>query len=98
MWFRGQLKAAYDERGFEGFLRTDIELLKEQSKQRYISPVFLAMDYAVLGENDAALTWLEKAAEERSSWLAELGLDPVWDKLRSDPRFSDLMRRVGLPQ
>jgi len=56
------------------------------------------MDYAMIGEKELALAWLSKAYEERSSWLTEIGVDPVWDDLRDDPRFQDLLRRIGLPQ
>jgi hypothetical protein len=51
-----------------------------------------------LGENDQALNWLEKAYEERFNRLAYLRRKPVWDPLRSDPRFVDLLRRINLPQ
>jgi len=56
------------------------------------------MDYSSLHEKNRAFEWLEKAYQERSGWLLELKIDPVWDPLRSDPRFQDLMRRVGIPQ
>jgi hypothetical protein len=48
-----------------------------------------------LGENDQAFEWLQKACEERSSWLIWLKVDPRLDSLRTDPRFMDLVRRVG---
>ena len=53
------------------------------------------MQYANLGDNEQALVWLEKAFEERHSWLGELEVEPTWDNLRSDPRFQNLMQRVG---
>jgi DNA-binding winged helix-turn-helix (wHTH) protein/TolB-like protein/Tfp pilus assembly protein PilF len=72
--------------------------LQVVSKQRYVSPLYIAMVYATLGENDQAFAWLEKAYDEHSCWLIELGIESCWDKIRSDPRFTDLLRRVGLPQ
>jgi len=72
--------------------------LKESSKQGYISPYSIAAIHAALGEKDQAFIWLEKAYEERSGWLIWLRAEPISDPLRSDPRFQDLLRRVGLPQ
>ena len=56
------------------------------------------MIYAGLDEKDEAFAWLEKAYQERSWWLVWIKMEPMVDNLRSDSRFKDLMRRVGLPQ
>lgn len=71
--------------------------LEKLSAQRYISPYHVAMIYAGLGDKDKALVLLARAYDERSRRLVFLGINPVWDSLRSDPRFQDLVRRVGLP-
>jgi hypothetical protein len=55
-----------------------------------------AIIYAGLGQRDQAFEWLEKPYKERSSWLAYLKADPRLDPLRSDPRFQELLLRVGL--
>jgi TolB-like protein/Tfp pilus assembly protein PilF len=73
-----------------------INKLIAQSKQRYISPYWIAMIYACLGEKDQAFKWLNKAFEERSSGLVWLKVEPKLDRLRSDPRFFELLRRIGL--
>jgi len=91
------LRDAYKQSGINGYLRKHIELLQEESKKRYVSPYFIAFDYAVMGEKDGAFELLDKAYNERSSWLVELGVDPIWDQLRSDPRYADLLRRIGFP-
>jgi hypothetical protein len=52
--------------------------------------------YIGLGDKDQAFVWLEKAFQERSNALVWLKVWPLWDPLRSDPRFDDLLRRVGL--
>jgi hypothetical protein len=63
------------------------------------SPVDLAFDYAQAGEKDKAFEWLEKAYQAREGEeLTLLAVDPVWNNLHGDPRFSDLLRRIGLPQ
>ena len=52
--------------------------------------------YALLGDNDSALEWLEKAYEERHLQLNRIGISPLFDPLRSDPRFKELLKKVGL--
>jgi serine/threonine-protein kinase len=74
-----------------------LEQLEELSKHRYVSASSLAVICAGLGDKVAALTWLEKAYEEHAFDLSILKLDPVFDGLRSDPRFRDLVRRLNLP-
>jgi eukaryotic-like serine/threonine-protein kinase len=91
------LKAAFRKAGMRGFWRKEIELRKEQAKRRYVSPIWAARSYALLGEKDQAFEWLEQAYRERDNWLVMLKVFPWWDGLRSDPRFTDLVRRVGLP-
>jgi hypothetical protein len=49
-----------------------------------------------MGEKDQAFEWLDKAYEERSPWLIHLRVDPRFETLHSDPRFTNLVRRVGL--
>jgi eukaryotic-like serine/threonine-protein kinase len=71
--------------------------LEEQSKHRYISPHHFAIVYVGLGEKDQALDWLYKAYDLGEDAMAFLEVDPTWDSLRSDPRFKELLRRVGLP-
>ena len=70
--------------------------LKHRSAQEYVSAYSIAMVYAGLGEKDQALAWLEKAHEERAFQLQDLAVEPRWDDLRSEARFADLVRRVGL--
>jgi hypothetical protein len=52
--------------------------------------------YALLGDKDQALQWLEKAYDEHSTYLNFLKGQPIWDDLRSDPRFTELLRRMNL--
>jgi serine/threonine-protein kinase len=82
--------------GKQAEARKTIAELKELSSKRYVTAYDIAIIYAGLGENDQAFEWLDKALEERSSWLPYLGIEPRIDELRSDPRFKALLERVGL--
>jgi DNA-binding winged helix-turn-helix (wHTH) protein/TolB-like protein/tetratricopeptide (TPR) repeat protein len=72
---------------------------KQLYKQRQGSPYDIAIIYAGLRDKDQAFTWLEESYREHSRLLVSgLKVNPMWDRLRSDPRFADLSRRMGLPQ
>jgi TolB-like protein/Tfp pilus assembly protein PilF len=93
--FLGHAFAASGQR--DEALKT-LNQLTEISRQRYVSAYSVAMVYAELGEKDQALNWLEKGYQERATKMAFLKIDPFFDNLRSDPRFADLVRRVGVSQ
>ena len=71
--------------------------LLERARQSYVSPFDIALIYAALGEKDTAFAWMAKAVAERSTWLVYSKWEPRLDPLRSDPRFQDLLHRIGLP-
>jgi len=75
-----------------------IAWLQAESNKRYAPPLHIALIYATLGDGDKAFTWLEKAYDEHSCWLINLKIEAGWDKIRSDPRFDNLLGRVGLPK
>ena len=89
---------AYAVSGRRGEAEKVLDELRKRSKQRYVSSYVIATIYVGLDEKDQAFAWLEKAYEERASFLIFLKVDPRLDSLRSDARFADLLRRVGLPQ
>jgi adenylate cyclase len=73
-----------------------IEELRQESLQRFISPFYPAIIYLGLGDRERALGGLEKAYEARSNWLATLKMDRIFDPLRSEPRFIELLKKVHL--
>ena len=73
-----------------------LEELKELRKQRYIPGIYFAAICAGLRDKDQAFVWLEKCYEERSDGLTYLKVERLFDPLRSDPRFADLLRRMNL--
>jgi tetratricopeptide (TPR) repeat protein len=78
-----------------------LEILKEvlrRSKQNYVSAYDVACIYKGLGQTEKTYEWLEKAYQERSFFLLMVKVDPVFESLRSDPRFQDLLRRMNFPE
>jgi TolB-like protein/DNA-binding winged helix-turn-helix (wHTH) protein/Tfp pilus assembly protein PilF len=74
-----------------------LDKLNDLSKQKYVSPVFMAKIYSGLREKDKAFDWLEKAYDDHS--IVSVGYiktNPMFDPLRSDPRFANLLRRTNL--
>jgi TolB-like protein/Tfp pilus assembly protein PilF len=74
--------------------RKTLAFMEEAAKYAYVSSIHFAVLHAQLGQNDEAFAWLVKAFEERQPWLGQLQFDPQFEPLRSDPRFSDLIRRI----
>ena len=70
--------------------------LETNSSKRYVSPYGLAQIYAALNDRERTLKWLQVAYNDRAIWMGYLAVDPAFDRYRSDPRFQELLRRVGL--
>ncbi len=89
---------AYARVGKRGEALDVLKRLEEVSKERYVSPYTRAILYTGLGETEQAFEWLDKAFKERCLWAVHtpLAVDPIFDPLRSDPRFSALLKKVGL--
>jgi len=74
-----------------------LDQVKQMSKERYVSPYFLASGYASLGDRDQTFEWLEKAYQAYShDALGFMDIDPSFDQYHSDPQYQDLKRRLGL--
>jgi TolB-like protein/Tfp pilus assembly protein PilF len=74
-----------------------IQELSERAKRERIDPGFISWIYIALGDKDQAFAWLEKARQERAGQISWVKVEPKLDPLRSDPRFTELLRRLGLP-
>jgi TolB-like protein/Flp pilus assembly protein TadD len=94
---RGYLGHVYAKAGRGADAKRMLQELKVLSEERYVSAYCIAMIYAGLNDKDAAFELLEKAYSARASALAQLAVDPVFDGLRSDQRFKDLLKRMNLP-
>jgi tetratricopeptide (TPR) repeat protein len=86
----------YSKSGYNGVLRGWLDGMTELSKHGYVSSYDIAQIYARLGEKEKTLIWLEKAYDEHDSGLVSLGVDPLFDSVRSDARFHALLKRLRL--
>jgi hypothetical protein len=86
--------------GWPGALHKAIEvvLAQRQAKTSYVSPYLIAQLYADLGDKEHAFEWLNTAYHERDGFLSGLPTDFLFDSLHSDPRYAELVRKIGLPQ
>ena len=93
----GALVAAYAASGREQEANEALRQLQHLWANSFVSPVEFVYAYAGLGRKSDALDWLEKAYEERSVWVSWLKVDPMWDPLRSNPRFQALYQKMNFP-
>ncbi len=89
-----QLGYAYALEGRKAEAQKVLDQLNGRSKQKYVSALSRTIIYVGLGEKDKAFEWLEMSYEERS--IGAFKVNPIYDPLRSDPRFTDLLRRMNL--
>jgi tetratricopeptide (TPR) repeat protein len=89
---------AYARGGHKGEALDFLQKLGALSKEQYVSPYNVAVLYIGLGDKDRAIEWLERAVQERSGLLVYVNVEPVFDPLRSDPRFQSLLRHMNFPK
>jgi TolB-like protein/DNA-binding winged helix-turn-helix (wHTH) protein len=93
------LARSYSEGDYRSALRAwQIGMEREIANHQPIPSLWMAFIYSALDDRDNAFRWLDKALENRSWCILYLKDDPIWDPIRSDPRFRDILHRVGLPQ
>jgi len=88
---------AYAQSGDRVEAQKILKELNTRSTQTYVQPIWIAVIHAALGNKEEAFPWLRKAVGDRSVWLIYLKVDPIFDSLRTDARFADVARQVGLP-
>jgi tetratricopeptide (TPR) repeat protein len=82
--------------GKQAEARAVLEELLRLSTQRYVSNGNIALVYNGLDKRDETFLWLQRGFEQRDPKIVFLKVEPKWNNLRDDPRFQDLLRRVGL--
>jgi TolB-like protein/DNA-binding winged helix-turn-helix (wHTH) protein/Tfp pilus assembly protein PilF len=90
-WQVDQIEAAYAAGGRRGFIRKEVELAAEGTRPA----LYMARDYAVLGDKTMALHWLERAYQQHDIDVLYMNADPEFDGLRSDPRYQALAKAIG---
>jgi tetratricopeptide (TPR) repeat protein len=91
-----KIKRAVGTSGANGYWNAALQFDLEDAQQHYVHPFFIAGIYAQLGDKDHAFDWLEKAYLGHDWLLGFLNVDPLFDPLHSDPRFQEMLRRIGL--
>jgi len=76
----------------------NLDQLLQLARQRYVAPGQIAVIYIALGDKDKAFAWLDEAEKGHDLFVSRIKVDPRYTSLRSDPRFADLVRRLGIPQ
>jgi TolB-like protein/Tfp pilus assembly protein PilF len=92
------LGEAYAAAAMPEFMEEILAELMKMSETQYVSPYYVARIYAAAGDREKAFDWLEKGFQERNPDLIELNVEPLLDSLRTDGRFHDLLRRIGLAE
>ena len=97
-WYWSNAAYVYGRTGHTSEAEQALRNLLEITGQQPVDSIVVVQAYVGVGNNNQALIWLEKAYAEHSNGLTALRVDPIYDPLRNDPRFQDILRRVGLAQ
>jgi tetratricopeptide (TPR) repeat protein len=92
----GSLAQVYARGGRTEEARKILEALVIEARTRYVSPGVFASIYFELGERDEAFRWVERAYRERANYVAYIAIDDSFDAVRTDTRYLNLLRRIGL--
>src|SRR6266481_3131505 len=87
----------FNRSGYKGVLQSWLDGLTELSKHSYVSSYSIAESYMRVGEKQKAFEWLDKAYEEHDSGLVSVAVEPMFEPIRTDPRFKDIVKRMKLP-
>ena len=94
-WIFAEIAHTHARAGHEQEARRLLDRLQSIATRQYVNPYDIAPIHVALGEQDAAIALLQRAVETRSAWTILLRIEPAFDRLRSTPRFMELVRRIG---
>jgi TolB-like protein/DNA-binding SARP family transcriptional activator/Tfp pilus assembly protein PilF len=92
----GALAISYAAAGRDSDARSLVRALEARASREFFARTWLARMHMALGDKDRALTWLERAYEERDGWLTHANVEPTFDDLRDEPRFRAILTKMGL--
>jgi serine/threonine-protein kinase len=92
-----KINQVYEKAGWKAYLQATLDYVLHQPENRRLPPFAIASYYARLGKKDEAFEWLQRGYDERDFRMTLLSVSWEFDGLRSDPRFADLVRKLGLP-
>jgi tetratricopeptide (TPR) repeat protein len=92
-----ELRAAFKANGWQGFLLKQLSIVEEIAKTKHVPPSRLANLYVRLGHRDEAFAFLGKAFAEKDPLVIQFKIEPAYDSLRNDPRYAELIQKIGLP-
>jgi tetratricopeptide (TPR) repeat protein len=93
-----ETERVFKKSGYKAAVNRTIEIYKQRLAHTYVDPGWIAGEYAFLGDKEQTFQWLEKAYAEKSEEFSIIKVRRCYDFLRADPRYADLLRRVGLPK
>ena len=95
-WSHARLAYGYAKAGRKAEARAILDTLRNQAQKLYVASDIVASVYVALGDKEKAFEYLEKGYQERAGWMVWLKVDPIWDPIRSDPRFEALLKKMKL--
>jgi hypothetical protein len=98
LYLKADLAIAYGAAGKNAQAQMILEEFEEKARREYVSPYALAMAHMAVGDLDGTFAWLDKMYEERTPWLIWMNEHPRYDRLRGDPRFQQLLRKIGFKE
>jgi tetratricopeptide (TPR) repeat protein len=98
LYLKADLAIAYGAAGKKEEAQKILEEFEEKARREYVSPYALAMAHMAVGNLDGTFAWLDKMYEERAPWLIFMNEHPRYDGLRGDPRFQQLLRKIGFKE
>jgi len=91
------VQQGFVQAGCRGAFEKDLAMRRKRAEREYVEPGTFALDYVHLGDKEHALEWLEKAFWEKGTSAQFLKVDAMWDSLRPDPRFQNILRGMNFP-
>ena len=98
LWLKGDLALVYAAAGKRALAQQILEEFEEKAQREYVSPLPLALAHMAVGDVDGTFAWLDKMYEEHHPELIWMNRQPRYDPLRDDPRWHELMRKVGFTE